>query len=125
MFKVGDEVVCLLYGEGKVVNICVNTFYPIVVEFKDDNKVYTKDGKITSDSVNQCLYHKGTKINIEPYEPIKYVVGKFYVIDTSSSGNIGENRLVYAKCVSEDGTYFCVNPGKSIKIDKNWKILEV
>lgn len=46
-FKVGDEVYCPLFGDGKVVDVEINDAYPIIVVFKNSptNRFYTEDGR--------------------------------------------------------------------------------
>lgn len=61
MFKVGDEVVDLLYGEGKVIEVDfddADNYVLVEFEFKDKEYWYTKEGKYP-EAKNISLFHKG------------------------------------------------------------------
>ncbi len=45
IFYIGQQVGCLMYGEGRVYQILEELVYPIRVEFQDNPTEYTKDGK--------------------------------------------------------------------------------
>lgn len=45
IFKVGDTVYHYVHGKGKVVNICENNPYPVLVNFDRDVASFTKEGK--------------------------------------------------------------------------------
>ena len=47
MFKVGDKVVCKVFGEGVVTEVDFRTIYQIEVSFlSGDFECYTEDGKM-------------------------------------------------------------------------------
>lgn len=60
-FEIGDEVVCIVHGEGVVKDIYswkAVPVFPVNVEFSESFEDYTEDGKLFS-NVNQTLFHKG------------------------------------------------------------------
>ena len=88
MFKVGQKVWCLLYGEGRVdeVTRCKTTF-PVSVEFHNHRGHYTSDGRITV-SGNRVLFFSKPNITAEtepPFEPT--MIGRLILI--------GGNNCVY------------------------------
>lgn len=117
-FKVGDEVVCILNGEGTVVDTNWSDDYPIEVVFYNNeetyNEQYTLDGKMSTNHIRPSLYCKGTKIIIDIP---KYEVGKFYLLECG-------NRQEYVRCVSEDGV-FSVSPNNKFKLQENWTVKEI
>ncbi len=50
IFYVGQQVRCLMFGEGRVAKIMETAIYAIRVEFQYDHKSYTKDGKYRTDA---------------------------------------------------------------------------
>ena len=72
-FQVGDEVFCLLGGEGVVTAINNGNTYPVTVDFGTGYGTdYTEDGYIYHEDKNPCLYHKGTVVTITPAQPKRY-----------------------------------------------------
>ena len=72
MFKVGQEVWCLLYGKGKVVQVDNTDDYPIKIEFDNaDCQCYTRDGTYYVDC-NRTLFFSEPKIEAQEF-PSKYV----------------------------------------------------
>ena len=66
--KVGDDVVDTMTGEaGKIVELGINTIYPIVVDFG----TYTIDGKGLKSHKLQRLFYKGYEPTITIPEPPK------------------------------------------------------
>ena len=56
MFKVGQKVWCVMFGEGEVANINTsNDSYPVVVIFRGKVEDYTSDGKYRVDAA-QTLF---------------------------------------------------------------------
>ena len=58
MFKVGQKVWCLIFGEGVVVDVGVAEYqtYPVDVEFlKGGREDYTADGKLYEDDDEPSL----------------------------------------------------------------------
>lgn len=89
-FQVGDEVECLLNGDGVVKNTFGDN-YPIYVKFKDGSlEYYTKEGKYFERSPNKVLFHKGSikhegsKIIIDP---VKSERGQWVNVYLDSDGN--------------------------------------
>lgn len=69
MFKVGQEVWCLLYGKGKVVKVYDTDDYPIKVEFDNaDCQYYTRNGKYHVDC-NRTLFFSEPKIEAQEFPP--------------------------------------------------------
>lgn len=78
-FQVGDKVVCLLNGVGKVFKI-ESGGYPVVVEFINGNiGLYTKEGRLEILNKFPSLFHEGTKINIKAAKPKRYPWVNIYV----------------------------------------------
>ena len=57
-FKVGDNVYCLLYGEGVVEDINLHGNYEVSVKFDAGNVAYTQDGRFYSDSQRVLFFSK-------------------------------------------------------------------
>ena len=56
MFKVGQKVICKVYGEGVVVGVDAGEIYPVDVEFiTGESDAYTSDGKLYEDDDEPCL----------------------------------------------------------------------
>lgn len=79
-FQVGDEVFCLLNGEGVVAVITPSSTYPVTVDFGMDCIIeYGADGRLYHENKNPCLYHKGTVVTIKPAQPKRYKWVNVYV----------------------------------------------
>lgn len=69
-FKLGDEVYCLLYGEGKVVMDDARHYpYPITVDFFIKQyffcrHAFTKGGRLTVQTLNRSLFHKDEQVEV-------------------------------------------------------------
>lgn len=84
-FQVGDEVFCLLGGEGVVVGINNGNTYPITVDFGTGYVTeYNEEGYIYHEDKNPCLYHKGTVVTIKPAQPKRH---KWINIYSDNHGN--------------------------------------
>ena len=108
-FQVGDEVFCLLNGEGVVAVITPSSIYPVTVDFGMDYIIeYGADGHLYHEDKNPCLYHKGTVVTIKPAQPTRYkwiniysdnngdcVPGFTYDSEANARGNI------YNPCFSD------------------------
>ena len=56
MFKVGDKVICKVYGEGEVTLVVDMYTYPVEVDFLDGCwDGYTVDGKLNEDDDEPSL----------------------------------------------------------------------
>ena len=72
-FQVGDEVFCLLNGEGVVVEVNNDDVHPVTVYFGTDCIIdYCSDGYLCPGDKNPCLYHKGTVVTIKPAQSMRY-----------------------------------------------------
>ena len=74
MFKVGQEVLCLVHGKGSVVHIIENDEdygYPVIVQFENERYGYTKEGRYAILG-NRTLYFSEPKIEAQEF-PSKYV----------------------------------------------------
>ena len=56
-FKVGDKVICLLWGKGVVIEVKKGGLYPIIVDFGDNVSSFMKSGKNFSTHTQKVLYH--------------------------------------------------------------------
>lgn len=73
MFKVVQEVWCLVHGKGSVVHIIENDEdygYPVIVNFENERYGYTKDGRYAI-SGNRTLFFSEPKIEAQEF-PSKY-----------------------------------------------------
>lgn len=92
-FQVGDEVFCLLNGEGVVTKITPGMIYPVIVDFGRGFSVsYNDDGYLESSAITPCLYHKGTVVTIKPALPKRYPWVNIY---SDNNGNcfVGVNYM--------------------------------
>ena len=84
MFKVGQEVWCLLYGKGKVVKVDNTDAYPITVEFDNaDCQCYTYDGKYHV-YCTRTLFFSKPKIEAQEF-PSKYAGKTVFLVDPCGS----------------------------------------
>ena len=76
-FKVGDDVVCLNCGKGKIVEYS-GVVYSVLVAFDDGlSERYTETGKLQPHYVDRCLFHadENVKVTVTESEPVyKYQV---------------------------------------------------
>ena len=69
MFKVGQKVWCVLFGEGVVAEITHGP-YPVKIMFKNgDVTTYTRRGYMYSNSINQSLFQHPVKIVLDERAP--------------------------------------------------------
>ena len=85
-FRVGDEVWCLLNGEGQVISTEKNQwrYFNIEVQFKrldkDETWFYTEDGKI-NEGQNRALFFSEPKVEASVTRPfVPTLVGKKVVV---------------------------------------------
>ena len=56
MFKVGDKVICKIYGEGEVTEVLNGYTYPVDVTFLSGEwEIYKEDGKLYEDDDEPSL----------------------------------------------------------------------
>lgn len=109
MFKVGQEVWCLIYGKGKVVMVVQPAVYTIKVEFDNvDCQYYTSDGKFCVDG-NRTLFFSEPKIEAQEF-PSKYAGKTVFLVNNEDGDTDGPFKItkedtdyVYAR---EVGFYF-------------------
>ena len=84
MFKVGQEVWCLLYGKGKVVKVDNTDAYPITVEFDNVGcQCYTYDGKYHV-YCTRTLFFSEPKIEAQEF-PSKYAGKTVFLVGPCGS----------------------------------------
>ena len=121
MFKVGQEVWCLLYGKGKVVKVYDTDDYPIKVEFDNaDSQYYTRDGTYYVDC-NRTLFFSEPKIEAQEF-PSKYVGRLVFLVNIEDGDTDGpfeitkeDSGYVYAREVcfyKEDYNIYIVKRDK-------------
>ena len=70
MFKVGQRVVCILFGKGEVKAINEdNRVYSVTVRFDHDLQSYTLDGRYKHLG-KRALYPEGTEFIVKEPEPV-------------------------------------------------------
>ena len=109
-FQVGDEVFCLLNGEGVVVEVNNYEVHPVTVDFGMDCIIdYRSDGYLCNGDKNPCLYHKGTVVTIKPAQP-KRERYKWVNIYSDNNGNciLG---ATYNSEVNARDSIGCIVPG--------------
>ncbi len=85
MFKVEQEVWCLLYGKGKVVKVYDTDDYPIKVEFDNvDCQCYTYDGKYHV-YCTRTLFFSEPKIEAQEF-PSKYAGKTVFLVNNEDGG---------------------------------------
>lgn len=116
MFKVGQEVWCLLYGKGKVVKVYDTDDYPIKVEFDNaDSQYYTRNGKYHVDC-NRTLFFSEPKIEAQEF-PFKYVGEAVFLVDPL--GSHGPFKIT-----KEDADYIYIQGHRFYKEDYHVYIVE-
>lgn len=108
-FQVGDEVFCLLNGEGVVVEFINDSSYrPVVVKFAGGRlEHYSLDGHFAISNKNPCLYHKGTVVTITPAQPKRY---KWVNIYSDNNGNCLLGATYNSEATARD-SIGCIVPG--------------
>ena len=116
MFKVGQEVWCLLYGKGEVVNVSDTDDYPIKVEFDNaDSQCYTRNGTYNVDC-NRTLFFSEPKIEAQEF-PSKYAGKTVFLVDPC--GSHGPFRIT-----KEDADYIYIQGHRFYKEDYHIYIVE-
>jgi hypothetical protein len=89
MFKAGQKVWCVMFGEGVVTNISTsNACYPVVVSFGGKVEDYTSDGKYRTDAA-QTLFPCPVEIVKEVTKPSidwEHVSSEFNYLAEDSEG---------------------------------------
>ena len=62
--KVGDNVFCIINGEGVITNIFYNSTYSILVQFDKINNIYTINGYAFINNIIPSLYYNKFEIKI-------------------------------------------------------------
>lgn len=102
-FKVGQTVWCLIYGEGKVVQIKSRGAYHITVEFNNvDEQYYTHEGKYHVDG-NRTLFFSEPKIEAQEF-PSKYTGKTVLFRNKCSRVAYGPSLVIheYPNCIVVD-----------------------
>ena len=68
-FKVGDDVVCLNFGIGKVTSNTGLYGMPIKVKFDNTKEEYTENGAFVTNS-KRCLFHADENAKVTVTEPV-------------------------------------------------------
>ena len=68
-FKVGDEVVCLNFGLGKVILNTGLYGFPIKAKFNNAAEEYTANGQLFPMS-KRCLFHADENVKVSITEPV-------------------------------------------------------
>jgi hypothetical protein len=68
-WKVGQQVYCLRYGEGVIIDTQFTDSYPIKAEFNDYNYHYTADGKLYIGDKTPMLYPAKPEIVLPKWQP--------------------------------------------------------
>jgi hypothetical protein len=121
MFKVGQEVWCLVHGKGSVVDIIENDEdygYPVIVNFENERYGYTKEGKYAILG-NRTLYFSEPKIEAQEF-PSKYAGKTVFAVSKNDSGAIFGPSVVKAEY--ED--HISVDGYELFKSDYNFYIVE-
>lgn len=118
MFKVGQEVWCLVHGKGSVVHIIENDEdygYPVIVNFENKRCGYTKDGRYAI-SGNRTLFFSEPKIEAQEF-PSKYA-GKTVLL-VNPWGSYGPFKIT-----KEDVVYIYTQGPRFYKEDYHIYIVE-
>lgn len=105
--KRGDKVYCLLNGDGEVVEVTTDPYFPINVCFGNASKPenYNLDGKLQGWHRESTLYWSKPEI-IEPKRPIEKVIEGFV-------NWYGENDYKFHP--TEDQAIRATNVGKNVQ----------
>ena len=110
--KIGDEVNCEVYGDGKIVSHTDGLNYPQLVSFTSGHtESYTPDGRMHKKAIKPTLfYRKGTERNLteRPVEEInwKEYVGKLILVRDANWGS-STRRKLYAYAPELDKPFMC------------------
>ena len=114
MFKVGQPVWCVMFGEGVVTRIASSaTKYPLVIKYSSGTvEHYTLDGKF-KDYAAQTLFPHPTEIVKKVVKPSinwDHVHGKYNYLAADDRGN----AWLYGKepTIDDDGGYWDVELGE-------------
>ena len=118
MFKVGQEVWCLLYGKGEVVKVYDTDDYPIKVEFDNaDSQYYTRNGTYHVDC-NRTLFFSEPKIEAQEF-PFKYVGEAVFLVHIEYGNPEGPFKIT-----KEDAYYIYAQTIRFCKEDYDIYIVE-
>lgn len=113
-FRVGDIVWCVIYGEGKVIDISEDCDFPVEVTFPDGGVVlYTADGQYAT-GTNRTLFFSEPKVEASVTRPfVPTLVGKRVVVRQKACcdvmttityedcGTFGDKLYTFYKCLVE------------------------
>ena len=104
MFKVGQEVWCLLNGKGKVVSIKKSYVYEVFVIFHTGGEIaYTTDGFLDVDHVHRSLYFSEPVVQGAEKPPfVPTLVGKKVLVEIPLTADLYFCDVV---CETEDKIY--------------------
>lgn len=68
-FKVGQQVYCLRFGEGEIIDIDNTELYSIKAHFLNVKVTYTSEGKMRSDDATPMLYPSKPEIILPKWQP--------------------------------------------------------
>ena len=68
-WKVGQQVYCLVYGEGVIINTDDSKLYPIRVQFLKYEATYTGNGQLYLGDKTPMLYHAKPEIIAPKWQP--------------------------------------------------------
>ena len=104
MFKVGQEVWCLLNGKGKVTYIDPHCIYEIGVTFPIGQEIFfTADGFLDVDHVHRSLYFSEPVVQGAEKPPfVPTLVGKKVLVEISLTADLYFCDVV---CETEDKIY--------------------
>ena len=120
MFKVGQEVWCLVHGKGSVVHIIENDEdygYPVIVNFENERYGYTKDGGYAV-SGNRTLFFSEPKIEAQKFPP-KYVGKTVFLVHIEYGNPEGPFKII-----KEDAEYIYTQRLRFYKKDYDIYIVE-
>lgn len=126
--KIGDEVFCEVYGDGKVVSCRDLVSCRILVEFMSSaRESYTPDGRMHKKAIKPTLfYRKGTERNLTE-RPAKEINWKEYVGKSISVRDTEhedwEKRKLYAYVPELDNPFICFKTynGRTLNDICTWK----
>ncbi len=108
-FKVGDEVTCLMFGDGVVEEIYPGSSYSVRVQVSgDSSRTFSADGKY-QDHVNRTLFHKGTVKLVAVEQQYKPEYHEWQWLYAMADGKITELRVKQDykdRVVDTDGRVF-------------------
>ncbi len=128
-WQVGQEVWCIIFGKGEVIEIDGDLPYPLRVSFEhgeNTEESYTMEGKGYIEAKNRTLFFSEPKIEAEKFPPKKPFVpilkkGDVVFIKVGELYGEGTVRTIYKEIedrvfTSSDGMYFLKKDIKSLQI---------